>query len=559
MKIVAEKLWESEETTDKLFNFRPVFFAAIFLCLGIVFAYKRVVEGSSSLWALGLLPFAVVPFFFCQTRRRMEKTALSIVLLTICFLLGQGVFFAKLTVFTNAQRIDSYTTVVGRVIEKNDFGATTKLVLDDLVIGEKSVKGKLNAYLPASFCKNVRFSDKLLLEGNVQTDIALTNEQGFRATDIRENVFYQLTGIEKCVVVGHKTDVFLGIKERMKTVLYAGMSEESAAISLATLLGDVSGIERGLLENIRVGGVAHVFAVSGLHIGSLFAFCMLVINKTKLKNSSKILRFLLTATTLIFYSGICGFSASALRATVICLVTYGVKLIGTTSDFLERIGLAAVLILLGSPTSLFEIGFQLSFAACLGLAFLTRPFTKVLEIVCKAVKKLFVREGKARPNPTKKGDTSPLTIPQRTLRASISFLSSCFAAQVATAPILLSAFGYLSGAGLFLNCIFVPIITVGFSMLLLFVICACVLPTAFSYVLLYLPSVVWSALAIIFHAVDFSAFTLKGIGVSGASMICYYGGWLFLSDKWNVKRKEKYFLILACFLAFGIAMYALNV
>lgn len=559
MKIVAKKLWESEETTDKLFNFRPVFFAAIFLCLGIVFAYKRVIEGISSLWALGLLPFAILPFFFARTRSRMEKTALSILALAIFFLLGQSVFLVKCSSFTNVERMDSYTTVIGRVVEKNEFGSTVRVVLTDLSIGEKSTKGKLNAYLPASFCKNVRLSDKLLLEGRAQTDVALTNERGFRATDIKENVVYQLTEIEKCVVVGHKIDVFLEVKERMKTVLYAGMSEESAAISYATLLGDVSGIEGGLLENVRVGGVAHVFAVSGLHIGSLFAFCMLIINKTNLKNTSKILRFLLTAATLIFYSGVCGFSSSALRATVICLVMYGAKLIGTTSDFLERIGLAAVLILLFSPTLLFEIGFQLSFAACLGLAFLTRPFTKALQMLSGAIVKLFQKEGKARPNPKRKGDTSPLTIPQRALRSTISFLSASLAAQVATAPILLRAFGYLSGASLILNCIFVPFISVGFSVLLLFVACACLLPTAFSSVLLYLPSVVWSSLTLVFHAVDFSAFALTGIRISGGSMICYYGGGLFLSDKWNVRRKEKYFLVLVCFVAFGITMYALNV
>ena len=559
MKIVAKKEWESEETTDKLFNFRPVFFAAIFLCFGIVFAYKRVIEGTSSLCALVLLPFAICSFGFCRTRKRIRKTSFSILLVALFFFAGQGLFLGALEDFTNAKRIDAYTTVVGRVIEKSDFGGTTRVVLDDLIIGKKSTEGKLNAYLPASFCENVRLSDEILLEGNVKTDVSLTRAYGLRAEEIKENVFYQMNEIEKYVVVGHKKDVFLAIRERMEIVLHAGMSEESAAISMATLLGDVSGIEGGLLNNIRVGGIAHVFAVSGLHIGSLFAFCTLLINKTKLKKIPKLLRFVLVAAVLIFYSGICGFSASSMRAVVICLVLYGANLIGTNSDFLERIGLAAILILLFSPISLFELGFQLSFAACLGLAFLTRPFTKGLGKMCAIVGKLFQKEGKARPNPKRKGDTSPLTVWQRAVRSSISFLSVSFAAQIATAPILLHAFGYLSGAALFLNCIFVPIISVGFSILLLFVVCACFLPTAFAFVLLYALSVVWSALALVFHAVDFSAFALTGITLSGASMICYYGGWLFLADKWNVKPQRKYFLVLLCFLAFGITVYALNV
>jgi len=233
------------------------------------------------------------------------------------------------------------------------------------------------------------------------------------------------------------------------------------------------------------------------------------------------------------------------------------------TDLLDSLGVAAIVILLLSPTALFEVGFQLSFAACLGLALLSRSIGKTLDRGCDIVKKVWIRlwrlENKARPNPKRKDEDMPEGVGARIRRACVSFLGASLAAQIATAPILLNAFGYLSGWALLLNCLFVPLISGLFATLLLFVAVACVLPTAFSTVILYLPSVVWSALLLLFYAVDFSTFVFTGVKISGVGSLYYYSGWQFLSDKWNISKKEKTVYALACFLTFVITVYALNV
>ena len=144
------------------------------------------------------------------------------------------------------------------------------------------------------------------------------------------------------------------------------------------------------------------------------------------------------------------------------------------------------------------------------------------------------------------------------VRASISFASVSLAAQIATAPILLYSFGYLSLWGLLLNGIFVPFISGVFSILLVFVGVASVLPVAISSVLLYLPSVVWATALLVFEAFDFSTFMLTG-NITIGSILCYYGGCLFLTDKWNMPKIYKRLFAMVCFLAFAITMYALNV
>ena len=552
-----------DRTVDKLFNFRPVFFTAIFFSFGIVFAYARIVCGVSGGWRWCLLPVALAPFFFCRSRKQVLKTLLAVVCLTTSFCFGELSLSAKLSDYTANQWENDNAIVTGRVVEKSEYSYSARLIITDLKLEGKFAKGKLIAYLPPSFAENVALSDKVILEGYVQKQTEYTDEYGFAANTIGQDIRFAMVDVEKCVVTGHRFDVFATVQTRMRMVVYAGMDQETAAVTMAILTGDTSGIEGGLLENIRMGGIAHVFAVSGLHIGSLFAFCLLLIRKTKLSCLPKPVCFLITALILVFYTCVCGFSASAVRAAVICLIAYAAKLIGIPSDLLSSLGAAALVILVFSPTALFEVGFQLSFAACLGLALLARPLEKWGNSLCEWVKiffkKWFSLKNIARPNPKRDGEDAPPDIPERVRKLCISFLSASFSAQIATAPILLHAFGYLSGWGLLLNCIFVPLVSACFALLLLFVALSCVLPTSFAVAILYLPSVVWSALLLIFYVVDFSTFSITGVNISLGGCICYYSGWQFISDKWNITKKQKILLFIACFLTFGITMYALNV
>ena len=556
----------TEKTRDKLFNFRPIFFVAVFLCMGIVFAYAHTVHDVSVWWILLGFPFAAAPFCFCRSKKQLWKTACALVSVFVAFTVGEASFRLSLSEYCDCGQYEIETLVTGRVVEKTDYGGLCSVVLADVKIGKNTEDKKLNAYLPASFFENLRLSDEILLQGKVVTDTAYFDQYGFRATDIKKGIcfFMTVTEEENCLVVGHEFDLFSEMLERIETVVYAGMDETSAAVTMAVLTGDTSSIETGLLDNIRMGGIAHIFAVSGLHVGALFAFCLMLVEKTRLKKLSRPLRFLLTALVVFFYAGICGFSASVVRAAVLCLIGYAAKSFGVTSDSLQALGAAAIVILLFAPTSLFEVGFQLSFAACLGIILLGRRISHALDALCSAgkkfVTKLFKLDKRPSPHPERRNDddTHPPEIPERIRRAIVSFLSVTLAAQIATAPILLQTYGFLSGWSLLLNALFVPLISTVFSLLLLFVAIACILPTSAIVIVLYLPSVVWSALLLVFQTVDFSTFALTGITLSAGGELCYYGGWQFLSDKWNLSENAKIALSTLCFSAFAVIMVALN-
>ena len=558
MKNAGKSSDENNVELDKLFNFRPVFFSAVFLCLGILFGYLYFLKGVSAWWSMLLLPFAVAPFCFCHSLQRMKKTAFAVAVLAVCFAIGVFSMIARLRDFADTTSYDGKLPVVGRVVEKKDYGETTKFVLDDVYIDGTAEKGKLVAYLPTSLCENVTLSDEVLIEGRVQTDTEYFNTYGFRANEIGEGVRFVMNGTS-CAVSGHSLDLFLAVYTRLENRLYAGMDETPAAVTLAVLAGDTSGIEQDLLDNMRMGGIAHIFAVSGLHIGALYAFCLVLLAKTPLRKFPKPVRFALLSALLVFYSGVCGFTPSVIRATVLCLISYGVRLLGLHTDMLETLGVAGIFLLLISPTSLFEVGFQLTFLACLGIALLNRPVLTAFDRAFGLIRKLFPRKlTEEQRVMLDQGDTLPLTLGERVFRGVTSVLSVSIAAQIATAPILLYAFDFLSGWSLLLNFLFVPLISVGFSALLVCAALACLLPASVAWVVLYLPNLGWSGLLLLFETSDFSKFALTGIKLTAGSMICYYAGCTFLSDKWNLSASMRKIYALLCFTAFFAVVWIIN-
>jgi hypothetical protein len=102
----------------------------------------------------------------------------------------------------------------------------------------------------------------------------------------------------------------------------------------------------------------------------------------------------------------------------------------------------------------------------------------------------------------------------------------------------------------------VPFISGIFSILLMFVGVASFFP-AVSSIILYLPSVVWSAVLLLFEGVDFSSVMLSGIKISIGAAMCYYGGWLFLTDKWNISKRMRILLFGLLFLCFVFSCFFL--
>ena len=142
---------------------------------------------------------------------------------------------------------------------------------------------------------------------------------------------------------------------------------EGAGLAKALIIGVREDISEETKLSFRDAGVAHVLAVSGLHVSLLVAILYALLRRFHL--SRKVL-FVIFAVLLLAYCRLLDFSASIVRASVLSLVFLLGRAIHRRVDPLTSLAFAFLLILLFRPLDLFNLGFQLSFLAVLGIIML---------------------------------------------------------------------------------------------------------------------------------------------------------------------------------------------
>jgi len=212
-------------------------------------------------------------------------------------------------------------------------------------------------------------------------------------------------------------------------------SPESRAVLEALLLADRSNIDHEIRQSFSRTGLAHLLAVSGLHVFlvGMVLYGLLKPLLHRLGWSWKTVewtRALLTMVLLGGYVAIVGGPASATRALVMAGALIGGKALERPSNSLNSLGAAALVLLLARPAALFDVGFQLSFAA-VGAIIILMP---VLELPLPGHWRQW---GIGRP--------------------VISLVLVSVAATLGTMPVLLAHFGVFPIAGIALNLIAIPL------------------------------------------------------------------------------------------------------
>ena len=123
--------------------------------------------------------------------------------------------------------------------------------------------------------------------------------------------------------------------------------------------------ERNALDEETIGlfsqsGIAHLLAVSGLHVGLVAAAVLLLGRRFGLQGW---VAYLFTALLLAAYVYLCGLAPSALRAFIMVLLAMGAVQLGRPGDLPTSLAAAALFTLVFNPFLLFTISFQLSYAA----------------------------------------------------------------------------------------------------------------------------------------------------------------------------------------------------
>ena len=238
-----------------------------------------------------------------------------------------------------------------RVSEKNSYGVSKKNILS------KTENSELQ---PGRY---------VTVKGTFKRLRGLTNPGGL---DLEE--YYLGRGIE-CELKPTKISIDYSrknyltfylwkVRRRVGESIDSIFDEEDAAILRTMILGDKSDLDSDTKLLFQRSGIAHVLAISGLHVGLLAGVISLLLSLLRIRKKTA---DIISIIIIILYGLMTGFSPATLRAVIMITVYKTAFVCGRTADMPTSMMEALLIMLIINPDSLFSIGLHMSFAAVIGV------------------------------------------------------------------------------------------------------------------------------------------------------------------------------------------------
>ena len=234
--------------------------------------------------------------------------------------------------------------------------------------------------------------------------------------------------------------------------------QQAGAVLKALVIGDRAAISTELREAFNRAGVGHILAISGLHIGIVASVAFVFFQKLLSLIKPLLWRAwtrkgaaILSIFPVCIYGLISGMSPSTQRAVIMVIAFLMTFLVERETDAMNILSLAAFIILIIYPPSLFSISFQLSFLAVLSIVY---------------------GLSHVRPPKPKAGVKIKTGVSWQLRRKLMAFFLVSFLAICGTLPVVMFYFNQISLIGLFANCIVVPLVGFGvipFGLLAVFI------------------------------------------------------------------------------------------
>jgi competence protein ComEC len=167
-----------------------------------------------------------------------------------------------------------------------------------------------------------------------------------------------------------------------------GISGDEFGVLAALTLGYREDISRELEISYRAAGVTHVLSVSGLHVAVIFIVLDFLLGFMNRKRSMRILKAVIIITFLFFYSFVTGLPPSVIRSALMLSLIVASKAFSRNSDTYNTVFVSAFLMLVYNPYYLFDVGFQLSYLAVLGIVYYQPKFMDLWKTDNKLLKPL---------------------------------------------------------------------------------------------------------------------------------------------------------------------------
>ncbi len=207
------------------------------------------------------------------------------------------------------------------------------------------------------------------------------------------------------------------VRSQISTALNRTVGGEGSSLAIALLTGERNGMSKRTAQNFRDAGLAHILAISGLHlslIGGIFMWVSISIFGKRAR-----IYLILALLTVASYAALAGFAPPVTRAAIMFTVLVTARILGRESHMIPAISLAALIMIAMNPAALKSLSLQLSFAAMLGIAFMLPKLDAMTEISVSYPKDGIVRN-----------------VWNRAMRFVLGSIAVSIAASLATAPLI---------------------------------------------------------------------------------------------------------------------------
>ena len=294
--------------------------------------------------------------------------------------------------------------------------------------------------------------DRIVFSGRIKSIRNFNNPGGFdykRYMAFRKVYGTAYVSAKKLILIKRNSETGMGMiiadmRRKISDLIdKTGQGMEQGVLK-ALIVGDRNSISNDLKQAFNRAGIGHLLAISGLHIGIVatgaflfFKYLLSYINFFLWHAWTKKGAVILSVIPVFIYGLLSGMSPSTQRAVIMVTVFLASFLFEREHDPMNTLAVAALLILIIHPPSLFSISFQLS-------------FTAVLAILC----------GLPRVQIHWRSDSMGIKKPKRFKVATklFYFFMVSFFAILGTLPLAMFYFNQISLIGLLANFIFVPLI-----------------------------------------------------------------------------------------------------
>ena len=420
---------------------RPLALAALAFCAVLFLSFF--LNLPTLLLATAVLSVVLFPLIFCVVKRGWSARRLYLLLLCVATLLacGRGTLRALWQ-----KEVDAY---IGEVTEAELVVREVKYVSSygsELLVRVEALDGQgghgyaiLRADTALPFYLNDRISGEFRVESLAHEGYAQGSVYSYYADEAGMLLIAEVPDDLLLLESGSSTlSARLGVfRTSLRVRICEAVPGEGGRLIAAMLLGERSGLSPEVARDFRRIGTSHLLAISGLHLAILVA---ILDRFLYLLRVGKRARMLTVLPLLAAYTVLVGGSFSVIRAALMLLLLYLSYLAKGDHDPLTALSCSAALILLFTPGAIFDLSFQLTVMATLGLLTFGRLQTLFLR---------FIPRGKG-----------VIRVPLSLLRTTVSSLTVSFSATLAILPIVWLNFGEISLLTPLSNLILLPIVPV---------------------------------------------------------------------------------------------------